>query len=245
MSRDVVEFAHDEVRNSILHGTLSPGTAVSQVQLAKELGVSRTPLREALRMLQREGLVEAQPNRLVRIRELSVQDAEGLYIARITLEAVAIRISTPLLTSQDIAAAQGRLAEMDHYVGAGEYEDWERTHREFHLGLIAKSGERISEMLEQLSAHAERYRRVVATRAPRAWSTGQKEHRAIVAACAERDGPAAATALAEHLARTAFTVIALIDDGYEPAALRTALTDVTHFPPTQPTSAQNGETASS
>jgi DNA-binding GntR family transcriptional regulator len=245
MSRDVVEFAHAEVRNSILHGKLPPGTAVSQVQLAKELGVSRTPLREALRMLQREGLVEAQPNRLVRIQELSVQDAEGLYIARITLEAMAIRLSTPLLTSQEIAAAQGRLAEMDHYLGAGEYEHWEGTHRDFHLGLIAKSGERITDMLDRLSAHAERYRRVVATQAPRAWSTGQEEHRAIVAACTERDGPAAATALAKHLARTAFTVIALIDDSYEPAALRTTLGDVTHFPPAQPPSAQNGETESS
>lgn len=232
ISGDAAEYAHTQVRNAILHGTLAPGQDISQVQLAKQLGVSRTPLREALRMLQREGLIEAEHNRLVRIAPLSVEDVEGLYVARVTLEAIAIRIAVPLMTAREVAVAQGRLAEMEHLVNANEYEGWESTHRTFHAGLVVHSGVRICTLLEEMSSHAERYRRAVATQAPRAWSTGSEEHRRIVDACAAGDGEAAAAELARHLARTGFTFIALMNPAHEARALRTALAAATGDPVT-------------
>src|SRR5438034_4316596 len=91
------EVVHDRLRRAILRGEFDPRVPISQVQLAARLGVSRTPLREALRMLQREGLIDSEPNRRVRVAELSVVDLEQLYAARIVIEALATRIAVPTL----------------------------------------------------------------------------------------------------------------------------------------------------
>src|ERR1700722_10486 len=90
------EDVYERVRTAILDGDLAPGAVMSQVALAEELGISRTPLREALRMLQSERLVEAEPNRRVRVAPMSPADLEELYVVRITLEAEALRLSVPL-----------------------------------------------------------------------------------------------------------------------------------------------------
>src|SRR5439155_19968284 len=95
------EVVHDRLRESILKGGLDPRVPISQVQLAARLGASRTPLREALRMLQREGLIDSEPNRRVRVAELSVLDLEQLYAARIVIEALATRIAVPTLSEAD------------------------------------------------------------------------------------------------------------------------------------------------
>src|ERR671923_2666709 len=82
-----VAAVHEQLRDAILRGEIPAGEATSQVTLARQLDVGRTPLREALRMLQREGLVISEPNRRVRVAELSSDDAEELYVMRIALEA--------------------------------------------------------------------------------------------------------------------------------------------------------------
>ncbi len=100
-SADVV---HEALREAILSGGLPQGAVLSQVQLAQQFGVSRTPLREALRMLQVEGFVDSVPNRRVRVAEVSVGDLEQLYAQRIVLEALAVRLSVPYFSADDFAA---------------------------------------------------------------------------------------------------------------------------------------------
>src|SRR3954469_10804043 len=116
--RDNVEQVYRRVREAILAGEIAPGSVMSQVALADDLGVSRTPLREALRMLQSEGLVDAQANRRVTVRPLSATDLEELTVMRVALEAEAIRLSVERLAPEDIAALEGRLAEMTHFAQA-------------------------------------------------------------------------------------------------------------------------------
>src|SRR5919198_5195360 len=87
------ELVHERLRDGILRGEFDPRVPISQVQLAARLGVSRTPLREALRMLQREGLIDSEPNRRVRVAELSLADLEQLYASRVVIEALAVRLS--------------------------------------------------------------------------------------------------------------------------------------------------------
>ena len=113
--RDNVEQVYRRVREAILEGEIAPGAVMSQVALADELGVSRTPLREALRMLQSEGLVDAQANRRVTVRPISATDLEELVVMRVALETEAIRLSVERLQPEDIAALEGRLAEMAHF----------------------------------------------------------------------------------------------------------------------------------
>src|SRR5579885_1654687 len=109
------------VREAILDGELAPGTVMSQVALAEDLGISRTPLREALRMLQSEGLIDAQPNRRVRVAPMTPQDLEDLWIIRVTLEAEALRLSVPRMTPEDLAGLEGHMAEMAHYAANEDY----------------------------------------------------------------------------------------------------------------------------
>jgi len=223
-AREGVDYVHRTIRDAILDGKLEPGTTMSQVMLADELGVSRTPLREALRLLQHEGLIESEPNRRVRVSEVSVSDVEELYAIRIPLEVTALRLSMPRLTPEDIARLDGYLAEMAHFAAEEDYSRWHVPHRAFHQALTAKAGPRYQALQLQLFDHAERYRRIHVGRSFSDVTAG--EHRAIVDAVKERDPDASAARLAQHLARSAFTVIELIDRNHDAVQLKQVLRDV-------------------
>jgi GntR family transcriptional regulator, rspAB operon transcriptional repressor len=219
------EAVYARLREAILEGRIAPGATMSQVALADELGISRTPLREALRMLQTEGLVEAEPNRRVRVAPVSLADLEELYVMRVTLESEAIRLAVPRMTAEHFARLEGFNAEMAHFADARDYRRWVIPHAAFHRALIAPAGERFASVLGQLFDHAERYRRMHIGHGPSAWATA--DHRSILDACKRRDREAAGCLLAHHFARTAFEVIEHLAPEHEPARLREALDDVT------------------
>jgi DNA-binding GntR family transcriptional regulator len=217
-----VDVVFARVRDAILRAEIAPGEEIRQERVARELQVSRTPLREALRMLEREGLVDAAPNRSYRASHYSLPDLEQLYIMRLPLEAAAIRLTIPQLGSREIGALEGEMAQMGHFAQIRDYELWEVPHRAFHAGLVAKAGERITRVLRQLSDHSERYRRLYTTQLPLAWSRGVDQHRGILDACAAGDADLGARRLAQHLVATVEHVIDAIDPGYDPAGLRVA-----------------------
>src|SRR4051794_16875494 len=211
------EAVYQRVREAILEGEIAPGATMSQVALADELGISRTPLREALRMLQSEGLVDAERNRRVRVAAASPDDLEELYIMRVTLEAEAIRLAVPRMTAEDLARLEGQNAEMAHYATEKDYRRWTIPHTAFHQSLTARAGDRFSALLTQLFDHAERYRRMHIGHGPTAWATA--DHRAILDACKQRDRELAGRLLAQHFARTAFELMEHLDVAYVPARL--------------------------
>ena len=196
------EVVHDRLRRAILRGEFDPKVPLSQVKLAARLGVSRTPLREALRMLQREGLIDSEPNRRVRVAELSLAD---------------------------LAELKGALSEMTELAGR-DIDQWEAAHQRYHALLRKYAGQRISLLARNLSDHTGRYRRFYMAE-PRAWSAAAQEHAAIVDACLSGSITAASTQLARHLARTALTLIALFDPEHEPTPVREALRLVTGTAP--------------
>jgi DNA-binding GntR family transcriptional regulator len=222
-NRQSTDDVYERVRAAILDGDLAPGAVMSQVALAQELGISRTPLREALRMLQSEGLVEGEPNRRVRVAAMTATDLEALCIIRVTLEAESLRLSVPLMTSEDIAKLEGYMAEMAHYADEKDYRRWTVPHHRFHRTLTEHAGERVNFYLGQMFDHAERYRRLHIGRGPSAWATPQ--HRDILDACKARDRSKAGALLAEHLARIGFEVCELLDPDYEPERLTAAVLD--------------------
>ena len=220
MGRDDV---YERVRNSILDGRLKPGSVMSQVAIAEELGISRTPLREALRLLQGEGLIEGEPNRRVKVAPMTASDLEELCVMRVTLEAEMLRLSVPVMSSGDIAKLEGHMAEMGHFADEQDYLRWTEPHRAFHRTLTAPVGTRVNTFLAQLFDHAERYRRLHFGHALTAWANS--EHRDILDACKSREREAAGALLAGHLARVGFEVCELLDPTYEPKRLRLALLD--------------------
>ncbi|HEY5333278.1 MAG TPA: GntR family transcriptional regulator [Solirubrobacterales bacterium] len=217
------DIVYAKLRESILDGSLAPGLAVSQVQLARKLGVSRTPLREALRMLQREGLVEGRANRMVRVAPLSIADIEELYVVRIANEALGIRLTVPRMGESDDKFLGECVERMTAFAATGDLESWERHHLAFHVRLVRSGGKRLGSLLSELSDHAERYRRLYIKSEPRAMSVGAVEHEAILAACLERDSALASRELARHLSRTALTTLTHIAPEHDPVMVRTTL----------------------
>ena len=215
-----VTVVHDNLRAAILRGELEPGGNVSQAHLARTFGAGRTPLREALRLLQREGLVIAAPNRQVRIAPLTAADFEEIAIARLALETVAIRITVPALTSADVAALEGHLAQMEHFQRVGDQLGLQRPHRAFHQALVA-AGPRVSAEIGELSDHAERYR--LRFGAFGKWDERRAEHRAVLDAAASGDAEGAADRLAEHYVRTIRLVFSGLDCDHDLSRLRTTL----------------------
>jgi DNA-binding GntR family transcriptional regulator len=221
-----VALIHDRIRELILSGQLKAGATTTQVELGRALETGRTPLREALRMLQREGLVLAEPNRRVRIAGLSADDAEELYVMRMALEGVAIRITVPTFASADIAELEGMLAQMEHFMRAHDGAGLRAPHRAFHMKLVSGSGPRVVTTIGQLFDHAERYRMAYGATSDGGWEKRAQEHRAIVAATADADADLAAKQLMLHYSRTASLVFAALDPEHDLARLRTTLQTV-------------------
>ena len=216
-----VGTVYERLRAAILRGEIVAGATIPQARLADDLGAGRTPLREALRMLQRDGLVVSEPNRSVRIATLSAEDFEELCIMRITLEAVAIRITVPTLTSSDLANLEGYMAQMQHYQRAEDEAGMRVPHRAFHQLLVAASGPRVSGEIADLSDHSERYRLQFGGYGT--WDDRRAAHRGILDAAASGDPEQAAVRLAEHYARTAVLVFSALEPERDPGRLRTAI----------------------
>ena len=218
---------HAYLRQRILDGTLPPGTALSQLQLAHQLGVSRTPLREALRLLQEERLVLAEHNHRMRVADINLEELESLYASRIVLESLALALTVPRLSQSELDALNQELDAMHAASIERDADTWERGNRRFHALLALHAQDRIRETIHRSIDASERYRRIKLRTIPHALEIAEAEHKDILAACCERNSDAAVERLARHLARTALTVIAQVAPEHEPTAVRTALRFVT------------------
>ena len=209
-SLDAVELAYRTIRANVLDGTLAPGSVLSQVSLAQLLGISRTPLREALRQLASEGLVVGDFNRRLRVTELDLDDFDQIYACRIALEPMAIRSTVPFLDESRKVLLGSHVEGMDSAMAATDMTGFRTHHRAFHLGLGDLAGNRIQRTLADLWDHSERYRRsylhVDHAHPDEALgerlAVSQVEHRAMLGAAVAGDGELCASLLVEHLRRT-------------------------------------------
>src|SRR5712692_1320778 len=209
---------HEYLRRLILDGAIPNGASISQVELAERLGVSRTPLREAMRMLQAEGIVQSEHNRRTHVTALDVGDVDTVYGCRVLLEAAGVLVTVPLLNQSRLAELADAVQEMRKHASDPNTETWARAHRRFHRALIPQAGREFARTLSTYFDRAERFRRV--------FQTGvrlQEEHEAILRACKTKNAGKAASLVASHSARAALTLMAQIAPEREPALVRTAL----------------------
>jgi DNA-binding GntR family transcriptional regulator len=221
-----VSVIRDHVREAILAGTLQPGEMATQSGLAESLGVSRTPMREALRMLELEGLVVRESNGRVRVTPLSVAKVEELTVMRMTLETIAVRLTVPTLGNPGHAELEGLLAQMERLAVVGDWAGLQTPDRTFHRELVAGGGERIVDLLGNLWQHAERYRRMSvpgSSSIADEWAVRGREHRTIVDAFEAYDADEAVRWTAVQIARTAIGVAQQIDPDSRLPHVRTTL----------------------
>lgn len=224
------EYAYERLAEMILSGDIAAGTPISQVDLAEEIGVSRTPLREASRLLQREGLLVGEPNRRLRAADVTLEDLDELYSVRISVESLALQLAVPRMDDDHVSGLEEALDELER-MGA-EGRDADEPHRRFHLQLVAPAGTRFENLGSSLWDHSIRYRSACLASGPGSPELeeliveGARDHRAILAAVRRGDGSGAAAILAGHYAQTARFLAGRIDGDHTLEAVAAALGEV-------------------
>lgn len=137
--RTAVEV-YEVLQSAILNGLLKPGTIVSQVQLARALNVSRTPVREAMRMLQEGGLLIGEPNYRSRVVGFDPSDIEALYMKRLVLESLGVAITTRRMNAKLLAELREVVETLESETSHSDFAHWQALHRRFHQLIVAESG---------------------------------------------------------------------------------------------------------
>ena len=154
--RDVV---FQTLRKTILSGKLAPGERLMEVRLAKMLGVSRTPVREAIRMLEQDGLVHMIPRRGAIVAEITREDLEDVLEVRSALEVLAVRKACANMDQETIDRLRAICLRFADCLEKGEQEAGAQADEEFHELIGFSSGNRrLLDILEQLRERMYRYR---------------------------------------------------------------------------------------
>ncbi|HEX6517048.1 MAG TPA: GntR family transcriptional regulator [Nocardioidaceae bacterium] len=138
----LVDTAAEALRRMIIGGDLMPGDRVVENQLTKEFGISRPPLREALRVLEREGLVRQLPRKGAIVTPLTLHDVYEIFTLRWEYERLALRLAIPVTDSPRLARVHAALDAMRRAAEAGDEAEYGRQSFEFHLSFVALSGHR-------------------------------------------------------------------------------------------------------
>ncbi|GMA23101.1 GntR family transcriptional regulator [Luteimicrobium album] len=205
---------YDALRTEIIDGTLAPDERLSEPALAARLGVSRTPVREALRRLEAETLVVEQPTGGVRVAPLDVADARQVYEVRARLEGLlarraAERVAGSMAEAPDDGAPDpadvARLVRLVELMDAVRDHDDEvlRIGAEFHAVVERLADDRLcAALLRQIRGHVDRYR-TLATRERVGTTAHVDEHRAVARAVVGGDPDAAEDAMRAHIDQSA------------------------------------------
>jgi len=196
---------YQRLKDAIIDGRLTPGQWLRQETLARELGTSQLPVREAIRRLASEGLAVRIPYRGVQVVEFSPEDIVDMFNLRMTLESLAVRYATPRISEQELAELKKNLSEAVRYTETDQMEKRRELNTDFHLRICRASGHRY--LIRQVEAMwiwfpstmlYEGMRRQESLSQKRL-QRETREHRAILSAIARRDAPLAEQITQRHI----------------------------------------------
>lgn len=195
----VTSMTRDAIRERILHGVYPAGEPLRQDAIAEQLGVSRIPVREALRLLEAEGLVTFNPHRGAIVSTLSVAEIQELYELRAEIEADLITRAVPHITDEQIDRAEDVLDAYESALRNGQVAGWGGLNWKFHSTLYASANRPVTMgVVHRLHQHTDRYSRMQL-----ALTHGEaraiREHRQIAAALRRRNAKRAATLMRQHI----------------------------------------------
>lgn len=200
--RTMAEVAAAELQEAILTGELAPGAPLRLEDLARSLGMSISPVREAVRRLETLGLAAHVPHRGARVTELAIEDLHDTYEARLALETLAVRRAAARFTADDEQRASACLREYASSDRRGDARAARRAHADFHFALYAASGsEWLVRLIRPAWENCERYRAL--SLSGRSLRQRRAEHEDILCACVHHEPDEAAERLRVHLSLTA------------------------------------------
>ncbi|WP_280548022.1 MULTISPECIES: GntR family transcriptional regulator [unclassified Halomonas] len=189
----------DRVRELIERGDLAPGERISEKQLCERFGVSRTPLREALKVLASEGLVELLPNRGARVVRLTLKMVKDTYDLMGALEGLSGELACQNISDEGIKAIRALHDEMLGHYRDGNLPDYFRVNQRIHEGILAASGNEV--LLETYSNLNQRVKRVRYSKkmTDDFWRKAVQDHEHMILALEARDGRRLGQILRDHL----------------------------------------------
>lgn len=194
--RDVV---FNTLRNAILTGELSPGERLMEIKLADKLGVSRTPIREAIRKLELEGLVVNTPRKGAEVANISAEDLRDVLEVRRSLEVLAIRLACDKMTEETLELLHENIDAFKHSIDAKATSDIASVDVSFHDIIYKSTGNnRLIQILNNISEQMYRYR-FEYIKNKEAWNRLVEEHMNIYEAIKNRDKELAVKSILLHI----------------------------------------------
>ena len=213
--RTLAGLAAETVRSQILRRELAPGIKINQASLADQLGISLVPLREALRKLEAEGLVQIVPHRGVFVCTISRDELEDLYTIRMLLEGMATRAAVARLTDDHVAKLSALVLEMEQETSREDYAKLLLLNRAFHLTLYEVSGRSfLCDLITGLWKKSERYRALY-VHLPGRSRQALTEHKEILQALQGRYAKEAVRAVRNNIRQTMAGLLSAFDKSQE------------------------------
>jgi DNA-binding GntR family transcriptional regulator len=204
------DYVYEQLYNAILEGRFKPGDHLVLEDLALEFGTSRTPLREAIRRLQTEGLVSLEPHRGAIISDLSIEELVELYHIRAVLDGLATRLAAANLSDEQLAELERLVNKSEQHLNASNPAEFEAFNRQFHE--VIYQGARapfLYDMVTNLYVKTSRQRHL-SLHSPGRLAGVQAEHHAILSGLLARDAEDAERCAREHHENTAQTLVLLL-----------------------------------
>jgi DNA-binding GntR family transcriptional regulator len=194
------EIAYERLKDALQHAELQPGQVLSETRLSRALGISRTPVREALQQLAQEGLVQVIPGRAVTVAAPSVRSVMDVVHLRLLLEPELVRLATETIAEEEVESLSVAVDKMDAACQDGDQLSWSRADTDFHdiLGRACPN-QLLAEVVIQMRNRAHHLANIDSQTNPARLSQCTVEHRQIADYVSARDAEGASQAVRDHI----------------------------------------------
>ncbi|HDS0930682.1 GntR family transcriptional regulator [Pseudomonas sp. ER28] len=206
--KTAMDYVVESLREGILSGAIAEGTALRQEELASKFGLSRMPVRDAIRQLEAEGLVTYEVHKGASVAIMTIEDIVEIYDMRIMAECTALDFGFDNIVENDLAQMYELVSTMEH---ATDPHHLSELNEKFHYFLYAKAKRpRLLALIKSLHDSVDRHLRFLLTNLDY-HKKSQQDHKSILSACAEGDREAAKHFLAEHLAEGRDAIVTFLE----------------------------------
>jgi DNA-binding GntR family transcriptional regulator len=210
------EIVFEAIREAIINSTLKPGERLMEIQLAEEMGVSRTPVREAIRKLELEGFVVMIPRKGAYVAGLSMKDIADVFEIRAALEGLAAALAAERITEEELEELERLLVKIGECIQSNDLNAVIEKDTEFHDVLFrATRNERLVQIVSNLREQIQRYR-TASLSSPGRMKLALEEHKQIVEALSERDVEKAQQLAREHIENAENSMLEVFGENQKP-----------------------------
>jgi len=193
------EQAYEIIKEGIINSFYKPGDELRETTLSEEIGMSKTPIREALIQLENEGFVQIRPFRGAIVTEISIEDVVKLYEFRQVIEKHTIKIATHTLTEEEIKYLRKQILLMELALQDGSFNEYDVAHNNFHFMLISKAKNKwINKALVNMEDYVKRVRNAIIKEEPISFIDDYEQ---LLRAFEQKDAQMASKLIEQHLAK--------------------------------------------